>query len=220
MKDKTKLANVQFSTLTDKFIAGPKGPFCPVATAFSNGVQLLKHWKQRDPDSDEMLDFGKVTEWENDTILVIDSLTMLSQAALRWVLSTNNRAGQQPWMSDWGEAMDKVESLLGMLYSDNIKCHVIITSHITYIGSADEGTLMGYPSSIGQKLLPKIPRYFNTVVMSKARPQGPKTKRFIRTVPEANFSLKVPVKNFPAELPLDTGLRQIIDAVCTPQTTT
>lgn len=218
VEDKSKLNDTHFATLTDKFVSGPKGPFCPSPTAWPSAVALLKRWKTVDPETKETVDLGAPTSWGSDTILVVDSLTIMSQAVLRYILSVNNRAGQQPWMSDWGEAMSKVEDLLGMLFSDSFKCHVIVNSHITYIGSAEEGTLMGYPSSIGQKLLPKIPRYFNTVVMSKARPQGPKTKRFFRTVPEANFSLKVPVKGFPAEIPLATGLRQIIEAVCKPQT--
>jgi hypothetical protein len=193
------LEQVTYATLTDKMKAVgnnviPDGQ----PKAFSQAMKLLTNWKTEDED------LGPASTWDTDTVLVVDSLTLMSKAAFRYVDTINNFKDAR---QTFGEAMKLIESALGMLYSDSIKCHVIINSHVTYIEN-EAGINKGYPSSIGKALSPNIPRYFNSVLQVKVIGAGANAKRVIRTVPDGTIDLKAPVLpgKIPAELPLKTGL--------------
>lgn len=210
LKGKDTIKNVKFETLTDKVKTLPNGMILPDGQpqAFARGLSLLDHWKTPTED------LGKVTSWGQDTILCIDSLSFLAKAAFNRVLALVGRrlGGEQgkdaPQQSDWGRAMNDVESLLGLLYSDQIKCHIIITTHISWQGG-EEGSgqpVTGYPSALGKALPPLIPRYFNTVLGVDKTGFGKGAKRVIRTIPLANISIKSEIPGAPAELPLESGL--------------
>jgi len=196
---KELLARVSYSTCTDKMksVSGlmvPEG----VPKAFSKAMNLLSNWKTEDED------LGPLSTWGSNRILVVDSLTFLSKAAFRWVEGINfSNDGR----AIYGEAQKRVEGCLGMLYSDAVKCHVIVTSHISYI-DADNNITKGYPSSIGRALSPQIPRYFNTMLQVKVRGAGATAKRVILTVPDGLIDTKAPVApgTLPAELSLSSGL--------------
>lgn len=204
--DQKALERVNFITCTDKFksVAGsvivngqPK--------AWANAMTSLDNWKDGN--------FGSVSSWGSDDVLVLDSLTFASAAAMRQVLFLNGKTNETRRIQDWGQAMDLTESLLSLLYSDEIKCNVIVTSHITYI-ERDDGLSKGYPSALGSKLPPKIGRYFNTILMTKSTGSGANVKRVIRTVTEGAIDLKTPIPGkLPPELPLETGLAQFFEAV-------
>lgn len=194
------LGRVDFETITDpmKSVGGKLLP--AKATVWQRTVKLLDNWKT------ESADFGPISTWGARDVLVIDSLTMLSTAAMNFVLSMNARLGQQPQQGDWYQGQQLIEGLLQMLYDDGIKCNVVMTSHITYLGE-ENGPQKGYPSSLGSKLPPKIGRYFNTILMAKTTGQGAAQKRKILT----NTSGVVELKNtapmrVKAEYPLETGL--------------
>ena len=115
-KGKPWAQNIIYESCLDEFqvVGGkvyPKG----VPQAFAKGLSLLTNWKTKD------IDLGPVAQWKKDTILCIDTLSHLSNSALIYVLALNNRSGEHPWQSDWGQAMDMVESMLKILYSDQIK---------------------------------------------------------------------------------------------------
>ena len=99
---------------------------------------------------------------------------------MNFVLSMNARMGQQPHQSDWYQGQQMIESLMQMLYDDSVKCNIIVTSHIQYIGE-DNGPQVGYPSTCGKALSPKIGRYFNTVLQAKTIGQGANAKKVILT---------------------------------------
>ena len=199
-------ANVKFETLTDAFkLVG--GVIVPVGqpTAFSRGLSLLDKWKTPSDD------LGPVASWGQEEILVIDSLTFMSRAAMQRVLSLVGRSGEQPQIQDWGRAMDDIESTLGLLYSDTIKCNVLILSHITYIG--DETALVkGYPNTLGNKLPPKVGRYFNYILHVKSKGQGANARRVILTQPESNIDVKCCIPGLARELPLESGLADFFAA--------
>src|SRR5260221_6034577 len=69
------VSNVEFVSLRDKRKAGPEGPVVTKADAFIRGIKLLDQWKYDD------VDLGVPAEWGTDTILVVDSLTFMSDAA-------------------------------------------------------------------------------------------------------------------------------------------
>jgi len=204
--DPDRLSRIHYQTLTDKMKTTPTGVFIPAGrpTALPRAMKLLDRWTDGDQD------FGPVYSWGPDRTLVIDSLTMLGEAAMRRVLFSNGRNAQDVWQADWGEAMSLQEGLLEMLFSDAIQCNIVVTAHLVYIGSgADESDLIGYPSALGRKLPPKTGRYFNTMLLMTARGSGKTVRRLIRTAPEQHIPLKCPIKDIPVELPIATGLATI-----------
>lgn len=148
----------------------------------------------------------RAVEFTHQDVLVIDSLTFLSKAALNFNLSMNARLGQKPHQSDWYDGQLNVESLLEMLYDEAIKCNVIVISHIVFIGE-DNGPQQGYPATLGKALSPKVGRYFNTALQVKTSGFGANRKREIHTDTSGMVELKnsapLSVKK---SYPLSTGL--------------
>lgn len=207
LKNKPALANITYESCLDEFVTVggkilPKG----MPTAFSKGLGMLTKWKGKDG-----IDLGPVSSWGKDTILVLDSLSHMSNAALVFVLAMNGRSGEHPWQSDWGQAMDMIEAMLKILYSDSIKCHVIVNAHVTYVGGTlNEKTKQiegakPYPNTLGQKLPPKIGQYFNTMLEFATTVTG---KRIIRTQPTGDLGIKSEILGVPKELPLESGLAE------------
>lgn len=224
---------VFYFSLTDKMCVAPargllKGSLPRMVVkpqgeprAFVNALQLLSEWKTPTED------LGKPSSWGPDTILVLDSLTFASAAALRYILYVNNKSGEHPSMNDLGNAMSEIEGLMERLYSTDIKCNVIMLAHIVRFGGGqtkeidpetgerklletdtDQGE--GWPSTLGRKLPPKIGGYFNTVVRARCQVFGASEKRTIETKSHDNLILKSSRPNdIPASLPLDTGLATI-----------
>lgn len=180
---KDALQNVHYSTITDP-MKNVGGKLIPVAaTVWQRVAGMLVNWKT---DSET---FGPLTSWGEQDVLVIDSLTMLSTAALNFVLAMNARLGQQPHQSDWYQGQQLIESLLQMLYDDGVRCNVIVISHITYIGE-ENGPQHGYPNTLGKALPPKVGRYFNSILMARSSGSGTSTKRQILTQPAGMVELK------------------------------
>lgn len=206
-------ANVEFVTLTDKLKSVNGLTVCDgPPNAYVNGVQLLSNWKYKSKSSGEDIDFGPIFEWGEDVVLVIDSLTFQGKACLRYILSIANHFGN-PQLQHWGEAMRKQEELLQILYSDAVKCHVIITSHIIMF-EREDGIAMGYPSALGSKLPPIVPRYFNSVLQTKTIGQGASARREIRTSSQGMVELKNPAPmRVPPTLPLESGLATFFELI-------
>jgi hypothetical protein len=195
---------IYFETLTDKMTVRG-GVIMPAGQpkAFSRGMELLTNWKT------ETEDLGPVSSWGPQRVLVIDSFTFMSKAAMRWVESLNvSKDGR----AIYGEAQRRIEGCLAMLYSPDIKCHVIVISHIVYLEQENAAITKGFPSTIGRALSPTVPRYFNTVLQTETRPGG---SRIIRTKPTGIVDLKtsVPPDRLPSDFPLATGLSHFFNLV-------
>lgn len=171
-------------------------------------MQSLDAWYEPYPlkQGDVATQLGNPSTWGLRDVLVIDTLTHLGESLKRNVLSLNNRyaASRRPGeqlmrQSDWGEAMMQQENFLARLYSDTIQCNVIVNAHITYIGSDETGgILQGYPSALGNKLPPKVPTYFNSVLMIEKQTMGTSVKGVMRTVASPLVDLKNPA---PSKIP-------------------
>lgn len=197
-------ARVHIETLTDRGMMVPGKARMTKLTpqAFTKALNLLNRWI----DSETKTDFGPVAGWDTKRVLIIDSLTFMSNAALSYALSVNGHAGQNPTQPDWGDAMTLVEQTLEILYSTDIKCHVIINTHIEYQQAEGLGLLKGLPMALGKKLTPKIGRYFNFMIQTKTRG----TERLILTKPDGLVELKCPLVELPSTLPATTGLATIL----------
>jgi len=222
-------ANVESILRLSDTMKTVKGQVYPVrSTAWAAATDALENWK------DGELTFGKVTTWDQDTVLVIDSLTMISQAAYFYHLSLQGALGttrtQNEWRRDIGAAQSYIKALLQMLYDDAIKCNVIMISHITSI-SEDGGipvrdpitgamasSVTGFPASIGRALSPFIPRYFNDMLLVKTIGSGPGLQRRIYTIGQTVDGQVVNCKtahplSAKKDYPLDTGLADYFLAI-------
>lgn len=219
------LDNIEYETLKDKMRVNPSGPLVlGTPTAFSTAMMLLDRW---------------IKEAGENDVIVVDTLTNMGAAAMNWVLHLGKRWGQKQLKRprDWGAAMDRQEAAIQELTGPDVKANVIVNAHLAWLGS-DEGNsdpdddgdgdkpsgaptmratieTKRYPSALGKKLPPRIATYFNCVVQTKTIGAGPRAKRVIRTVPESDVDIKVPVLpgKLPAELPLEDGLLRILNAI-------
>ncbi len=191
--------NVHFVTITDEMrttsaAINPKNPntIIPVrASVWSKATNLLMNWKDGNDD------FGPITSWGPDVVLVIDSLSMLASAAQYYHLSINGALGKErtsnEWRRDIGNAQEKIRGLLELLKADSIRCNVVLISHITSVnelgtkpvaeadGTPPTGPILGYPSAIGRALSPKIPQYFPNMAVVRVSGVGAGTRRKICT---------------------------------------
>lgn len=192
------LQGVEYVTFRDAVKMTQQGPKLKGAPkAYVNALSALEKWP--DDDSDP-------AEWGEDYILVVDSLTNLARAAFQWARAMNP-ASKDP--RQWYKAaQDLIEDLLANLTSDSFRTNVIVISHVEY--TELNGLAKGFASSIGRALGPKIPRFFNTMVLSEVSGSGKNVKRRIKTTPTGVIDLKNPAPmRIEAEYPIETGMADL-----------
>lgn len=197
------LSKVHYETCIDKrkMVAGQLVPD-GIPGAFSKALNTLNNWPE----------LGPVSTWDDSRILVIDSLTFCAKAAFAWVEATFNYKDAR---QTYGETQKRLENFLSLLYSPEVKCNVIVNTHISYIELLEGEKMKAYPSAVGKALSPQIPRYFNTVVEYRTLGIGPATKRVISTRPSGTIDVKTSAlpSSIPAELPVETGLATLFKAL-------
>lgn len=198
-----KINNVEFRTLRDKRKASADGPvIAGTPRAFIDAIKLLDRWKYTDGETE--VDLGDPAQWGPDCILVVDSLTFMSDAAwdFREPLAPRSRDGKYDIRMVYKDAQDAVENVLALLTSESFRTNVIVNSHIRYMDNPD-GSKKAYPTSVGSALGPTIPRYFNSVAQCETKGG----KRTIQTAATAMIDLKNP-KPFAMKpsFPIETGL--------------
>lgn len=199
-----KIDNVEFVTLRDKLKAGPAGAVIDgKPKAWVTALKLCDNWKYTDDDGTE-INLGKPSDWGPDCILVIDSLSRLCDAAYDFheTIVPRGRSGEFDARAVYGNAQDDVEKFIGMLTSRGMQTNIIVIAHVTYQDQPD-GTIKGFPQGVGQKLSPKIPQYFPSVVLYRNQ----NGKRTIQTNSTPLMDLANP-KPFAMskEYPIETGL--------------
>ena len=211
-----KIESVEFRTLRDKRKASPSGPIIDGSPkAFIEAIRMLDRWRYVDGGNE--IDLGVPAEWGPDVILVIDSLTFLSDAAYDWrePLTPKGKEGKYDQRAVYKDAQDAIESVLALVTSEAFRTNVIVTSHVKYVDNPD-GTKKGYPTAVGSALSPQIPRYFNTVALFQTKAGG---KRTLHTAATAMIDLKNP-KPFAIEkeYPIETGMADVFAALRSPPT--
>jgi len=199
--DPKLLDNIEYETFRDRIkmsSAGPKVDGSP--KAYLNALRALESWPEDDSDP---------ATWGHDTILVIDSLTNIGRAAMLWAKAANPAAKDpRQW---YKTAQDLIEDLVANLTSDGFNTNVIVISHVDMV-ETKEGMIKGYASAIGKALGPKLPRFFNTMILSETRGSGANVKRMIHTVPTALIDLKNPAPmRIEAHYEIKDGLRKIFE---------
>lgn len=200
------LTRVHFRTITDP-MRSVNGKLMPrSAKAWETACKMVEHWKWTSPEG-EVEDLGPASGWGERTVLVIDSLTMLSTAAMNFVLAMNARLGGTPQLQDWYVGQQLVEGFLQEVYDEAMQCNVIIMSHVTFLGP--EGMERGYPNTLGKALPPKVGRYFNSTLMVQSSGTGENIKRRIWTTTKGAVELKntAPTR-VKKDYPIESGLAE------------
>lgn len=212
------LEKVDFYTLTDKYKSTGNNMVPVAAQAWGKAVNLLSDWPGK----------GKLETWGSNDILVIDSLTLAGQAAMNQYLQLNNKLASLPSYYDWNAPQQMLLNMLRTIYDANIKCNVIVLSHIVVQGeqvteikngervkATVEGSERGYPSTgLGRAVAPQIGRYFNGLIMARSVPFGTGVKRKIFTDSQGIIELANPnPAKVKKEYDLATGLAEYFAAV-------
>lgn len=200
VKKNPKVAEqVQVVTLTDKMVNINGVAYPARASVWQKTMDLLSNWK----DPIDKTELGKLNTWGPKDVLVIDSLSMLSDAAVYFHLQMNGVLGktrtQNEGRRDIYQAQEKIVGLLKLLRDESVACNVILISHVTSVAEfgskprseEDEKknlreavsmeTPQGYPSAIGRALSPRIPQYFPNMAIVRATGAGQGTRRMIYT---------------------------------------
>jgi hypothetical protein len=204
------IKNVEYRTLRDKRIPDPVtgAPIVSTPTAYPTAVRMMERWKYDD------VDLGRPAEWGPDCVLVIDSCSRLCDAAYDFREKITMSKEKYDIRAAYGDAQDSVENNLANITDSNYKTNVIVICHIVYQTQPD-GTVKGFPQGVGQKLSPKIPQYFSSVVLYSSR----KNKRIMQTTSTDLIDLANP-KPFEMEptYPIETGLADFFEVLRPPPT--
>lgn len=158
--------------------------------------------------------FGGMNQWGPKDWLVLDSISAMGDAAMRYTASQVNRLNKRPEQSDWGDAINRLSLLLEMTNDPAIPCNVLAITHVRFVGDQERGTdakgqakeLDMVPNALGQKLPQEIGRYFNNIIEIRVVGEGPGTRRVIYTQPPGGLVLR---SSNPAmvkpEYPVDKG---------------
>lgn len=117
-----------------KIIQSGKAITAGVPTAFTKFLDSMNNWPG----------LGPITNLGPDHVFVLDSLTFCGKAAMRYALSLAGKLDKVETnkarisLPNWGTAGKFLEGLLDILYSDVIKCHVIINTHLKLIGGDEK----------------------------------------------------------------------------------
>jgi hypothetical protein len=202
-----QIGNIEFRTLRDTYKSSVLGPTVIAPKAFVEATKMLDKWKYDD------VDLGVPATWGSDCILVLDSLTFLSDAAMAWAEPL--AAAQKDKRAVYGMAQGAVEKTLALLTSASFQTNVIVVSHIKYV-EREDGTTKGYPTAVGSALSPIIPRYFNSVALCQTSAGG---KRTIQTAATAMIDLKNPKPfEMSSHYPIETGLADFFSVLREPPT--
>jgi hypothetical protein len=197
---KETIKRLTYVTLTEKVKIIKSQPM-PEGKLWNEITEQLDDWK----DGDKTL--GNIGTWGPRDILVIDGLSRLSMAAFNFQLKMNGRLNQ-PQQSDYGLAQGYIRRLLMMLYSNEVKCNVIVICHVK-MTETDMGPTKGFPQTIGSALGPEVGQYFNHALLAKTSGSGENIKRVIRTSTAGLVELKsaAPLR-VKQEYDLATGLAE------------
>lgn len=207
---------IHYHTLTDELKPKKKAGKRSLAKtkdkpeAINDALSLVDDWRD-DLEDDNAKSLGSVWDWGPNKILVIDSLTLMGEAAMRYNLALNVR--ERPEIQDWEAAINMQREMLQMLFQTQIKCHVICTSHIKFQESPDGDSFGGFPSVLGEKFPPQAGQYFNHMLLVKTVGSGQSAKRTIHTVPQHGIEVKTPAPKAPHRLSIEDGMAEYFKLV-------
>lgn len=183
------------NTLTFDSLTKMQDPNKRLYTGFMSVINACNQFT--DQNSQE---FGDVAQWGPDRVLVLDSLSGLSDLAMQ--LATGGKVTRA--MQDWMVAQNLLENLINKLTTD-LSCWLVLIAHIERETDEITGGTSIMVSTLGRKLAPRLPRYFSDVIQAKR--EGDKF-----TWDTAGYNVAVKARNLPisSKLPQDFG--QIVES--------
>lgn len=133
--------------------------------------------------------YGNISTWGTDKCLVLDSLSGLTIAALSAAVG-QKYALTQP---EFQIGQNMIENLITLL-TTTLHCHVYVTAHPEMEVNEITGGRKIYPSTLGRKLAPKMPRNFSDVIMTRMVIEANKPKWVIDTISDEAV---LKARNFP-----------------------
>ncbi len=236
--DPRAMVNLDIVTLQDKISTdGDKIQPQGIPTAFNRTLELLKEWKYTDEDG-EAVNLGKSADWGPDTVVVIDSMTGLGEAALRLSMKMNNKTPSNLTPGVYQDAVTRAMWTLDVLKRDDRNYHLIVLAHLFLYGPQDVITMDDAKSDnkpvrdakleaieldlVPTKLLPKGVTKNNSndiagklptlLLVERAKLVG-KDTRIIRTVSDLPVDVKLPLRGAKPYYPVDTGMAEIFKAM-------
>lgn len=228
--DKDKLDNLDVIHFEDKMRVGqafhePIG----IPTAFSNALKMMDRWTYQ--EGDKTVDLGASDEWGLDTIVVLDSLTAMGDAAMSRVMKLMNKTKMNNTDRVWGLAMGEQHEFIKRLTRPSNRFHVLVLAHLKMIGPKDarqgdspvteqikreQASIIEtrlFPSALGWLLPQQIGGDFPTLLEITASVKAGNVKRVIRTVPRPELDVKLPALLVDKELDIKDGLLTIFRAL-------
>ena len=156
------LSRIEVCQFKDSLRINAEGFATGAPKAWPNFLKgLLTQWPDSPADAKE-----NVYTWGPDTVVVLDTLTSLGRAALQNAMRIENKMGKVPEIQHYHTAGFQIKDTLSALMSDDVKCHVLVLTHVKYMDN-DLGKMFGLPKAIGEKLSEDVPIFFNTMLALK-----------------------------------------------------
>lgn len=148
----------------------------------------------------------EVKQGKGPEALVVDSFTTLVDMAVRQVLATNGKLGQNPQIQHWGLAFIQVETFLTIMKA--LPIVVIMTAHT--MRYEEDGITKKGIACPGTKLPHKVPTYFDEVWVMKIRNLEQGKKAYLI---QTQGTESVPARtryNLPDETDANLGMVEIL----------
>lgn len=228
------LANLDVAYFEDRMRSGAQAiePI-GIPQAFANAFKQLDDWKTQDANGNE-ISLGASSDWGPDTIVVLDSLTKMGDAAFRRSMKMQNKTPLNTTDRVWGLAMQEQSAFIERLTSANNKHHVIVLAHLKMIGPKDtrsgESDIAStikhqiadilptrlYPSALGWQLPQAIGGEFPIVIEATKVTKATGTTRTLNLAPRQLLDVKFPGAlgtDFPQTLDIGDGMLRVFKAL-------
>ena len=228
---KDKLANLDIAYFEDRMRVGaqfsePVG----IPSAFADALKQLDDWKTTDADGKEV-SLGKSSDWGPDTVVALDSLTKMGDAAFRRAMKLLSKTPMNITDRVWGLAMQEQAAFIERLTSARNKHHVIVLAHLKIIAPQDvrQGDTQLttnikealselvptrlYPSALGRVLPQQIGAEFPVMLEAERVTKAGKTVRTLRLAPKELVDIKFPANISETNLPIEDGLLRVFQAL-------
>lgn len=142
---------------------------------------------------------GPIDKLGPEWAAALDSLSGMNEMAMNLVV------GMKPVKApgDWGVAMDNLGRFV-TTFTTSLKCLGVITAHLERETDPNTGSSTFQASTLGQKLAPKIGRFFSDIIL--ARREGTKF-----TWSTAAIGVDLKVRNVPIADNLQPSFKQIVE---------
>lgn len=142
---------------------------------------------------------GPIDELKEGWAVALDSLSGLNEMAMKLVV------GLKPVKApgDWGVAMDNLGNYI-TTFTTSLACLGVITGHLEREQDPNTGASVFQASTLGQKLAPKIGRFFSDTILSKRE-----ANKFTWSTGALNVDLKA--RNVPISDNLQPSYVQIVE---------